>query len=218
MSNPPPTPSSYVDAKRYFLTREPYSSPLNLLFTRYSSPYRIATTTGIGTLGGGLFGIAWAIYHGQSKARFGLRCGAGSLVFSMFYAGLNEILNGVVKRKLNKEQFFLSNTGAGIMTWGMVHLFQRNIQRLEPRHSMMRSFKYVWTLVVVALYNEISIIHHRDQYLGRMQNTMPDWKFELTEQPNQELKTSRPLLEESPEKKTDATPVATGTLPVKAEK
>jgi len=28
-----------------------------------------------------------AIYHGHSKARFGLRCGAGSLAFSLFYAG-----------------------------------------------------------------------------------------------------------------------------------
>ncbi len=40
--------------------------------------------------------------------------------------GVNEMLNGAVQRKLKKEQFFVSNTGAGIMTWAMVHLFQSN--------------------------------------------------------------------------------------------
>jgi len=86
----------------------------------------------------------------------------------------------------------------------------------------MRSFKYVWTLVVVCLYNEISIIYHRDQYLGRVQNGIPEFKFGISEQKGNDLKISRPMLEENHEKKTEATPAVGNTANVavanKAEK
>ena len=38
-----------IDAKKYFLTKSAYPSPYDLVFTRYSSPYRILSTTFIGS-------------------------------------------------------------------------------------------------------------------------------------------------------------------------
>ncbi len=77
---------------------------------------------------------------------------------------------------------------------------------METRHSLMRSFKYVWTLVVVCMYNELSIIHYRDEYLGRIQKPFPEMNFGLLEKENkEEPKVQRPVLEEeapAEEKKT----------------
>ena len=75
----------------------------------------------------------------------------------------------------------------------------------------MRSFKYVWTLVVVCMYNELSIIQHRDEYLKRTQKAFPEMNFGLLENVDKQApKVQRPMLDEEPpavENKTAQKPV-----------
>jgi len=83
----------------------------------------------------------------------------------------------------------------------------------------MRSFKYVWTLVVACMYNELSIIHYRDEYLKRAQKPFPEMNFGLLENVNKEApKVQRPMLDEevgTSEKKTVGKPVVKPTVEAK---
>jgi len=100
-------------------------------------------------VGGGLYGIAWGIikifidfinykqfFTTNQKLNIFFDVELEPLVspfvmqvsekvdLTLKFIVFNEIANGAVTRKLNKEQFFLSNTAAAILTLGGVHFFQ----------------------------------------------------------------------------------------------
>jgi len=79
--------------------------------------------------------MAKAIYLDTPKGSTTLIHGAGAIAMGAIYFSTHEIANGIVRRSLNKEQLFLSNTAAAAVTNIATFAFLSNTNKARNKRK-----------------------------------------------------------------------------------
>jgi len=101
--------------------------------------------------------MAKAIYLDTPKGSTTLIHGAGAIAMGAIYFSTHEIANGIVRRSLNKEQLFLSNTAAAVVTNIATFAFLSNRnkawnKRIREKESQKKQNKLLIFCVQLILF------------------------------------------------------------------
>lgn len=92
------------------------------LFPRRSSKVRIVFNTSVVALCGYFFGIGLALHRRQNRLTKPLQYLVGTALAGLTHQILNEVHTGVLIRNYKRDQYFVSNTGAGIINFSIIYL------------------------------------------------------------------------------------------------
>ena len=105
-----------------------------LLLPRMSSLHKYIINPVLYSLFNATVGMTWAVYSGAPKISTSLRYMSQGFALAIPYYLANEIITGFLIRNMGREQFFLSNAGAGITCWiGMVLLKVARRKPISPK-------------------------------------------------------------------------------------
>ncbi|KAL4494097.1 hypothetical protein ABPG72_016053 [Tetrahymena utriculariae] len=143
----------------------PFEFFKNYFLSRDSSAVRIPLNSILVGTAGAFFGLAKALYKEVPQRPLIKSHGLGALGMGVLYYTVNEVANGIVRRSMDREQLFISNTAAGVVTNIATFLYLQQINQAKFFANFMRSIKFSWTLCLGSIMWDIYVVQIRHYFL-----------------------------------------------------
>ncbi|CAK63196.1 unnamed protein product (macronuclear) [Paramecium tetraurelia] len=130
---------------------------------RPSSYYKIITNTVAIAYFGYFYGMAEAIYKNKSKFIQSNKYCFYGLLAGYTHQQLNEIGTGILIRNYGFDQYWLSNTAAGLINCGIIYSAMQ--LRNSENGQFIKAQKYAGTICLISMFLDLFSQMQRDLYL-----------------------------------------------------
>ncbi|KAL4465950.1 hypothetical protein ABPG74_004187 [Tetrahymena malaccensis] len=143
----------------------PFEFIKNYFLSRDSSAVRIPLNSILAGTAGAFFGLAKALYKEVPQRPLIKSHGLGAFGMGLLYYTVNEVANGIVRRSMDREQLFISNTAAGVVTNIATFLYLQQGNQAKFFANFLRSIKFSWTLCIGSIMWDIYVVQIRHYFL-----------------------------------------------------